>query len=362
MENTVESAKKELIKQVSTVQAAALFVGLFYVSGYYINSMFLKNYGIQGTELFRLEYIKIGFVFWLIIGGLVLLPFGGFYLTSKVRSSSNLPHYWLGLIGNALNVIVMLGVPIALSFLATNFEWNYTFANPILGFESFNYSVSFALGISTFLVVILPAIERITTKSLNGHRLLWLYRLAIEPLRFGGLVLSVYLISMSVVNVPWLPTVLSKSIPFLAVVLILGSGLLAAYYWVSFISQTKGSLMVVPLIALGIAFFYYLAMASYVYGLYPVIPSNRGGKLPLTQVYLQIEGYSSIFTSMKNEGGITLQGPIYVIHETDKALYFVSKGMNKWFDEFVSINSIKTKDIKYMLSERINDGFPKTKR
>ncbi len=71
---------------------------------------------------------------------------------------------------------------------------------------------------------------------------------------------------------------------------------------------------------------------------------------------------NSIFTSMKTEGDITLQGPIYVIHETDKALYFVSKGMNKWFNEFVPINSIKTKDIKYMLSERINDGFPKTKR
>lgn len=362
MENTVESAKEELIKQVSLVQSAALLVGLFYVSGYYINSMFLRNYGIPGTELFRLEYIKIGFVFWLIICGLVLLPFGAFYLTSKVRSSSDLPHYRLGLIGNALNVIVMLAVPIALSFLATNFEWKYTFANPILGFKSFNYSVSFALGISTFLVVVLPAIERITTKSLNEQQVLWVYRLAFEPLRFGGLILSVYLISKSVAEVPWLPTVLGKSVPFIAVVFILGSGLLAAYYWVKFIRKTEGSLMVIPLIILGIAFFYYLAMASYVYGLYPAIPSNRGGKLPLTQAYLQIDGYDSIFASMKKEGDLTLRGPIYVIEETDKTMYFASKDMDKWFEEFVQINSIKTQDIKYMLSERINDGFPKTKR
>lgn len=120
--------------------------------------------------------------------------------------------------------------------------------------------------------------------------------------------------------------------------------------------------MVIPLILLGVAFFYYLAMASYVYGVYPAIPSNRGGKLPLTQVYMQIDGYDSIFSSVKKEGDLTLRGPVYVIEETEKTVYFASKDMDKWFEEFVQINSIKTQDIKYMLSERINDGFPKTKR
>ena len=120
--------------------------------------------------------------------------------------------------------------------------------------------------------------------------------------------------------------------------------------------------MVIPLISLGVAFFYYLAMASYVYGLYPAIPSNRGGKLPLTQVYLQLDGYDSIFQSSKNEGSVSLKGPIYVIEETDNVIYFASKDMDKWFEEFIQINSIKTKDIKFMRSERINEGFPKTKR
>lgn len=362
MENTVESAKEELTKQVSLVQIAALIVGLFYVSGYYINSMFLKNYGIPGTELFRLEYVKIGFVFWLIISGLVLLPFGAFYLTNKVRSSSGLPHYKIGLIGTSLNVIVMLGVPIALSFLATNFEWNYAFTKPVLGFDSFNHSMSFALGLSTFLVIVLPAIERISTKQFSESKNIWIFRLVIEPVRYGGLILTLYLIARSIAEVPWLPTVLGKSIPFVSVVVILGSGLLAAYYWVSFIGKTKGSLMVIPLITLGVAFFYYLAMASYVYGLYPAIPSNRGGKLPLTQVFLQIDGYDSIFQSSRNEGGLSLKGPVYVIEEMDKSLYFASKGMDKWFEEFIQINSVKKQDIKYMLSERINDGFPKTTR
>ena len=168
LESTVESAKTELIKNVNVVQTTGLIVGLLYVSGYYINSMFLRNYGIPGTELIKLEYIKIGFVFWLIICGLVLLPFGAFYLTSKIRRNSNLPHYWAGLIGNSFNTIVMLGVPIALSFLATNFEWNYQFNNSVMGFTSFNKSVSCALVISTFCTVVLPAIERLVTSKFNN--------------------------------------------------------------------------------------------------------------------------------------------------------------------------------------------------
>lgn len=362
MENTVESAKDVLIKQIGVVQASGLIIGLLYVSGYYINSMFLNNYGIPSTELLRLEYIKIGYVFWLIVCGLVFLPFGAFYLTSKIRRKSGLPHYHLGLLGNSLNVIVMLGVPIALSFLATNFEWDYGLSDSILGFTRFSSAVLVALFISTFSVVILPAIERAIIKFSNKSIVTWAFRLAVEPLRFGSLTVSVYLIVNSVSEVPWLPTVLGKSLPFLSVVFVLGSGLLAAYYWVKFIGKTDGSLMVLPLILLGVAFFYYLAMASYVFGVYHAIPSNRGGKLPLTQVYLQIDGYDNVFQSERKVGSVNLRGPVYVIEETESILYFASKNMDKWFEEFVSINSMKKTDIKYQFIERINDGFPKTKR
>jgi uncharacterized protein (DUF486 family) len=362
MENTVESAKAELIKKFNIVQATGLIVGLLYVSGYYINSIFLKNYGINTPELFRLEYIKIGFVFWLIICGLIFLPFGAFYLTKRIRSSSNLPHFWVGLIGNTLNIIVMLGVPIALSFLATKFEWNYGFSDSILGFSAFNYAVSFALAVSVFLVVVLPAVERLVLRFFGQKTVLWIFRIIIEPVRFGGFFLSAFIIYRSVSQVPWLPTVLGKSGAFVAVVLVLGSGLLAAYYWVSFIRKTEGSLMVLPLIFLGVAFFYYLAMASYVYGLYPAIPSNRGGKLPLTQAYLQVNGYDSIFTSKKKFGELVLHGPIYIIEETENKIYFANDDMDKWFEEFIQINVFNKDDVKFIQSERIDDGFPKTSR
>lgn len=364
MKNTLESAKGHLLKQISIAQSAILLVGLFYVSGYYINSMFLANYGISSTELLKLEYIKIGFVFWLIVCGIIFLPFGAFYLTSKVRKTSGLPHYWLGLLGNSLNVIIMLGVPIALSFFVTNYEWDYVFPQKtFLGTSSFKTTIIIALGLSTFGIIILPAIERIVVKYTKMPYQKLLFWGLIEPFRFGSLFLSIFLIATSFTKIPWLSVVFGKSMPFFSVVVVLGSGLLAAYYWTRFIKETEGSLMVIPIISLGFAFFYYLALASYVYGVYPSIPSNRGGKLPLTEVYLNIDGYDFICATGKKQGKINLKGPIYVIENTDKELYFAtSKDMSNWFIEFIPINLVKKSKIKNQLSVRINDGYPKIPR
>src|ERR1051326_9253176 len=52
--NTAESARNQLCKSIGVAEIGALFVGLLYVTGYHINSIFLRNYGIPESELFRL--------------------------------------------------------------------------------------------------------------------------------------------------------------------------------------------------------------------------------------------------------------------------------------------------------------------
>src|ERR1043166_1139771 len=114
---------RTFLRRVSLSEIAAVGVGFLYVSGYFVNSMFVRNLGIFETELLRLEYIKIGFIFTLIALAIVLLPFGAFFLTYKVRGSSGLPHYHLGAIGNALNTTLCLGFPLFLAFFITRFEF-----------------------------------------------------------------------------------------------------------------------------------------------------------------------------------------------------------------------------------------------
>lgn len=69
------------------------------------------------AELLRLEYVKIGFVFWLLTCGIVFIPLGAFLLTRRVRKSSGLPHFHAGLIGTSLNATALLLPPLFLDFL-----------------------------------------------------------------------------------------------------------------------------------------------------------------------------------------------------------------------------------------------------
>src|SRR3712207_7476189 len=39
----------------------------------------------------------------------------------------------------------------------------------------------------------------------------------------------------------------------------------------------------------------YLAITSYVFGVYIFIPANRGGRLPLTRAYIEVTGHDTLF-------------------------------------------------------------------
>jgi hypothetical protein len=113
---------KSIWQRLSLSEIAALSVGFLYVSGYFINSIFVRNLGIPDTELLRLEYIKTGFTFALTLG-FVYLPISAFALTYKVRRSSGLPHLHTGAVGNSLNTSLFLAFPLFLAFFITRYEW-----------------------------------------------------------------------------------------------------------------------------------------------------------------------------------------------------------------------------------------------
>jgi hypothetical protein len=360
--NTAESTRRYLFRSIGVVEAAALIVGLLYFTGYYINSVFMRNYGIPESELFRLEYVKIGFVFWLITSGIVLLPFGSFFLTHKVRGSSGLPHFTVGWIGNSLNAIVMLGVPLALSFFATQYEWYFSLPHPILGFRIFNVAVAWGLSISSFGIICIPFIERLVFWFTEGRVRTWLFRLVIEPVRFGCLVLSLYLILGAAAQIPWLPIVFGRAGGYIAVSALFVGGMTAATYWIRHIQKIRGSAMVFVLIGFGVCFFFYLSIASYVFGVYPAIPANRGGMMPVTEAYVEASGHDSLFQREVSFQGLTLRGPIYILEQTSDRIYFASEDMDKWFQRFVPVHALGTSSLPYIRFERINDGFPRVPR
>ena len=359
---TAESAHRFLFKSLGVAELAALIVGLLYVSGYYVNSIFLKNYGIPDAELIRLEYVKIGFVFWVMTMGISLLPLGSFYLTWKIRRASQLPHFVAGWIGNSMNATCCLGISLLAAFLITRFEWKFSFPEAVLGFKSFNVAVGTAIGVLAFGMIIVPVLERLINKYATPKALNIWFCCVIEPLRFGSLIFGLYVVTASAKQIPWLALVLGRSGGFIAVALFLTIGLYAAARWVSHIQKVKGSVMVFPLILFGLAALYYMAVTSYVYGPYPSIPANRGGRMPLTEAFFEIDGHDHLFAEHRQHGSKTVHGPAYILEQTDDSIYFSSAGMDRWFIDFIDVHCLRKEDIKYILLQRINDGFPRVTR
>jgi hypothetical protein len=347
---------------LSVPQLAAIGVGVLYVSGYYINSIFLRNYGISDSELFKLEYIKIGFVFSLITFGLVFLPFGAFFLTYKVRKASQLPHYHVGAIGNSLNVIFFLGVPLFLAFFATRHDWLMSLSSTLFCLQTFQQVVIAFLLISAFGVVVLPYIERVLSARTEGAVLLNLYRFIVEPVRYGILLVSLYLLERSFAQLPWIPSLFSRCVYYVLAALVFVVGMSGALWWIKHIREIKGYFLVYPLICFGLAILYYMAIASYEFGLYTHIPCNRGGRLPLTEAYMEIRDHDGLFAKERTVAGVKLRGPAYIIEETSDCYYVASEHMENWLTDFVPIHSIRRDNVPYVFLEIINDGFPRTKR
>ena len=359
--DSVVAVRRRVFSDVGVAELAAVVTGTLYLTGYYVTSIFSRNYGIPELELFRLEYVKTGMVFWLLAGGMVLIPFGAFYLTRRVRASSGLPHFALGWIGNSLNTTVMLLVPLLLSFFATRYEWYLPLSPYVAGFSHLNGAVGLGLGLSAVGAIVVPCVERLVLWRTSGKRQLWTFRLLVEPLRFGCLIVSVYLIFVSIGRIPWLGIVFGRAGSFVAVSVLFVGGITAAIAWLQHIKNVPGSSMVLLLIGFGLTFFYYLAVTSYVFGIYS-IPANRGGRMPVTEAFLETSGPDSLFGIDRRVGSVALRGPVYILEQNNETIYFASEEMEGWFTHFVPIHALSRAAVPYIRFERITDGFPRVRR
>lgn len=352
----------QLSRLVTVSQLAAFVVGLLYVTGYYINSIFLRNLGIPDMEVFRLEYIKVGFVFWLITLGLVFLPLGCFFLTYRVRKASGLPHYHMGAIGNSLNTVLFFAYPLFLAFLATKYEWQLRLGSPIGPIKTVQQGVVAFMAISSCGVILVPFVERIIQRRAPEGARMWMYRWLMEPLRYGLFAASLYVVWVSVKEMPWTGELATRGVYFVLAGAVFVVGMTAAVLWTRHIEDIRGSGLVYALITFGLAILYYMSITSYVFGILTFVPNNRGGRLPVTEAYLELKDHPDVFTSETTATGRVLYGPVYIVEENANNLYLAADGMDRWLTDFVPIHVVSKTLVPYIRLNRIEDGFPRVNR
>ena len=215
--------------------------------------------------------------------------------------------------------------------------------------------------ISSIGVIVVPYIERVIDKKTSEQGKIPVFRFIIEPIRYGIFVSSLILVGGAIYQIPWISALLSKGIYYALAGVVFVVGMTAATLWVKKIQNIEGISFVYPLISFGIAILYYMAVTSYVFGVYTFIPCNRGGKLPVVEAYLQFKDDQQLFSPI-NKNGVMLRGPVYIIEETTDRYFIASENMGSWLTDFVPIHAIRKDNIPYLYLQRISDGFPRIKR
>jgi hypothetical protein len=281
---------------------------------------------------------------------------------SKLNPPSQLPHYHIGAVGNSLNVVLFLGLPLFLAFFATRYEWYLPLSPSVFGLRTFQGVMVVFLSLSAFGVILLPYLERVLASRTQGRVRSALFCLAVEPVRYGIVLVSLWLVSSALSQIGWMDTLITNGFYYLLAAVVFVVGMWAAVRWIKHIQNIKGSAVVYALIGFGLAILYYMALTTYEFGVYKLIPCNRGGRLPLTVAYLEVKDHAGLFSEEKTIAGVKVRGPAYIIEENSDYLFVASERMNDWLGEFVPIHVIRKDGVPYVFLERINDGFPRIRR
>jgi hypothetical protein len=342
---------------LAPAQLAAVAAGALYVTGYYVNSVFVQNFGIISSELVRLEYIKIGFMFWLLCVTIILLPTILGLLTYKIRKSSNFKWFWSGFIFNLICSTAFIGIPCILSIFATDTQWTATYINPILGLVEFKMTILASILSGAIGVIIFPAIERKIYPNPTNNRQMF-YQIAVVEIPRGIAAISaVFFAADAFLGSAWPENFLFRITPFLAVACTFGILVFAAILWTKKIKDASGSAYLIPIFLGGGTVFYYLLVTSFVHGAYPLIPSNRGGKLPLSASYLILENPAMIPGSKINIDNMDFHGPYIVVDDNRDHLYLSLRLFPNNQGDFPATYRIPKEKIKLQLNIRLNQDL-----
>lgn len=335
-------------RKITVAEIVGASIALAFLTGYLVHSIFARNYGILVAELVRPDYVVIGLTFCLLTASIVFLPLGTIYLTYQVRRKSGLPHFWIGLIGNVANTILFIGWLIFVVVFVTRHEWELKLSYPVLGIHSCSVAIVVALLLSIVGMAGVPILERVLNAHASNKAIV--FRVVVEPLRFGLLVTATALCCLTTRSFSWSSTLVTRGSSYLAVLVVTAAGVGTAYYWIRRVRAIRGTAPIYVLVGIGVMILYYVAVSSYVWGVFNFIPGNRGGRLPLTETTLEIE------TGDRS----TSVGPVCIIEETDDTIYYVKQdSMREWLSDFVPVESVKKDKVLFRHMQRMLMGFPR---
>ena len=338
-ENNQLKSLKEITHLVTPY--LTLIIGFVYISGYLIDSIYLRNQGIDSPSLLKAKYIETGLVFTFITAMAILMPLYSFkFLLNKLKSNHNI----LSIILLILEFVVRVNFVIIffLTMLFFGDDWHKEFRLWIVESKIRTY---FAVYFTGF--VIGSSLKALITLSapvfLKNWKIFITTSISILIITF-----TIFLDMILFNKITWIRITLWDTVRFyvfstlgMTIIVAVLSEILKRRYG----NESKYNVFSIFNILIYCSFFLipigYVMLTNYANRVYTILPANRGGKLPLTQAYITLKSevskqllnnikkrkrYSEKLVPIsevmeeKNKRGDTIY-PFYIIEQNDNLFY-----------------------------------------
>ncbi|MEW8152023.1 MAG: hypothetical protein AB2810_17915, partial [Candidatus Thiodiazotropha endolucinida] len=191
-------------------------VSFFYGTGYLIQAITLRNYGINRLEAIKLQYIEVGATFSVLLLLVTVIPVAIVLAHFRIRKKSSLPNYRIGALGYSMNTIGLISLVICAALFITNNEWLTTIKMTFLGrpttVQTSHFFVTYVI-IASFVLVGLPLVERTIVKNVHNTRPIYMF--FIEPLRFAAVLLGLFLVFQLTLAFTWIGSLAIRGLTFI---------------------------------------------------------------------------------------------------------------------------------------------------
>ena len=336
-------------------------VTFFYGTGYLIQAISLRNYGIHRLETVKLQYIEVGVTFTVLTLLLTVVPVACGLAHLRIRRKSGLLHYRIGAFGYFANTCNLFFLVVCFALFFTQDEWSTEVLLNYGGGVQLRLSEVFFIYavLSVFVLVVLPLVERSIVARVRRRKLV--YAVVVEPFRYSAVLLGVAFDVLILQAFPWIRLLLLQGLTFWASAICLVATLYVVVFYIRKLGDNRTGYILAALGTTGVFVLLYMCINAYVFAIVRHIPMNRGGKLPLTWSYLVTDDKSlgHLPVARDEDEGCIIWGPVYVVEETEDYLHIAKASGSDWFKKWVQTFSIKKDTVQYITHERIAGKGPR---
>ena len=339
--------------------SGTVLLGFIYVSGYLVNSLYVRSRGIAPLPLLKAQYIETGLVFIILTGMLAAIPaiIAWMAIHGRIKHNQRVtPTIFIPILATTNFLLVILFWAI----FVTEAEWE---AKASLFGLFISVKRVFPIYLVTMLLV-LPSL--VVLRMGNFSQRVFLFIPKLDPNRENTLTskpLSVFIQFLRLVAI--LATVAFDLVMLRGIAWLPGFCAMGSYYLVTVAFLIGASCLVVYLtgiygdmhtratvwgvgMPLLLACYYFCAIA-YSYVIYNNIPVSRGGKLPTAKAVVDVG----------NSGSAKIPPEFYILEETENTVYVLPTTVANWFNSHEDVIAIPRSEIGIYRLVHIVSGEPR---